>query len=693
LTDQKYQQARLPFCTPPLQSQAQAYDYRAPVPCGTSNDFFNPCELRSYGWLIPRPTSSISAPGNIVMQQFWADAGSKVELYTTTAVTYIASITPGTVLAVKAFQTVDGVRRLTLVPDDLYTITTQSYGSVTATQVTLKQKLSQVWFTNAKGDWVQGWSDELYVTFQSSVGPDIVDILEYIIDNYSALTYDTASFSYVRTKLAPFPANFPLLQRKNVVQVLKEICFQARCALHLEDNVVYLTYLPEEPTPVDTITVSDIDADAGIQVDLAVRTEDIITKMNIRWRWTNVPGFEASAEQTPSDQFITLRHNVKKYGLWERDYEWYIFNQPDIVLKMATFWLIRLSSAWKQVKFRTYLHKLALEAFDCVTLDAPGYVATDPVKMVVTKAAYNSADNCIEMECATPVKAGTVVPDVYYWPANLPVTTLWPSELDIDSGNAGGGGTGTNASGQLPVGMVGTLGMVGFNPVGLPNGGNVTVNMPQLGPISLAAGANFQSYHPQSVIFVGGPNVVFTGPADWGDRTPTDLGFVAQALPLAPAFGGIAASSRPVLNMRTYPLRDSEPMQVAKDPVPVVLDLDKTQIVSSVAGDHRTAYLADVFNIPPASDNDPGGLRIDLARARVMDSTPADQTTTWSDALNQVFVLTDGPDGGTTLMIDGRSDQGTLILTDDATTGARFDFKYDTTGQKLGAGTAFLQSP
>jgi hypothetical protein len=76
-----------------------------------------------------------------------------------------------------------------------------------------------------------------------------------------------------------------------------------------------------------------------------------------------------------------------------------------------------------------------------------------------------------------------------------------------------------------------------------------------------------------------------------------------------------------------------------------------------------------------------------------MDTTPEDQSTTWSDALNQVFVLTDGPDGGTTLMIDGRSDQGTLILTDDATTGARFDFKYDTTGQKLGAGTAFLQSP
>jgi len=134
-------------------------------------------------------------------------------------------------------------------------------------------------------------------------------------------------------------------------------------------------------------------------------------------------------------------------------------------------------------------------------------------------------------------------------------------------------------------------------------------------------------------------------------------------------------------------------MTVAKDPLPVVIDLDKTQIVSSVAGDNRMGYLADVFNIAPPSDNEPGVLKLDLARARVMDSTPADSTTTWSDGLSEVFVLTDGPDGGTTLMIDGRSDVGTLILTDDATTGARFDFKYDTTGQKLGAGTAFLQSP
>ena len=59
------------------------------------------------------------------------------------------------------------------VPTDLYTVTTQTYGTVTAVQIVVNKPLSSI--TD------QGWSDDLYVTFQSSVGPDIVDILKYLI--------------------------------------------------------------------------------------------------------------------------------------------------------------------------------------------------------------------------------------------------------------------------------------------------------------------------------------------------------------------------------------------------------------------------------------------------------------------------------------------------------------------------------
>ncbi len=132
-------------------------------------------------------------------------AGSKVRLWTDRAVTYVASIVPGAVLAVKAYNSYTGARVLTPVPKDLYTVTTQTFGSVTAVLVTTTMPLSQILY-QMPGDMTPtsaAWSDELYITFQSSIGPNIVDILNYIIDNYTNLGYDADSFAYVRTKLAP----------------------------------------------------------------------------------------------------------------------------------------------------------------------------------------------------------------------------------------------------------------------------------------------------------------------------------------------------------------------------------------------------------------------------------------------------------------------------------------------------------
>ena len=495
---------------------AEPFDFRAPVPCGgiCDIDLAHPCQIVRQGWFLGTTVPGVRTPATLSGRQFWAPAGSKVTLYGDGSLTYVASITPGTVLAVKAYQTLNGVRQLTLVPNSYYTVSTQNYGSVTAVQVTLPTALSLI-SDQVPGEYLpisEGWSDDLYITFQSSIGPNIVDILIYIIDNYTDLSFDQASFNYVRTKLAPFPANFPLLQRKNVIAVLKEIVFQARCAFWLEDDVVYLKYLPEEPTPVDSITVSDMDAERGVEIELTP-TEDIVTKMNVKWHLSYAGGGEYAPNEADTTQYMVLRHNVKRYGLQEKEYEWYIFNQPDIILKCATFWLIRLSNAWKRVKFRTYLHKLNLEAFDSVTFSAPGYIAAGPVKVVVEKADYNSADNYIDFECAVPVKAGKMTQDPFYWPANLPISERWPPQEDITNGDAGGGGIGGGASGKLPVGTVAGIGVTG-------------------------------------AIFVGGPNVVFRGQSDWGDPTPTDVGFQAQPTTSPDQFGNVNATPWPVLDLQ-----------------------------------------------------------------------------------------------------------------------------------------------
>ena len=525
-------------------------------------------------------------------------------------------------VSVKAYNSYGGDRVLTPVPPELYSVSTQTFGSITAVLVTTNVLLSEILYM-MPGDLTPttpAWSDELYITFQSSVGPNVVDILTYIINNYTTLTCDPTSFAHVREKLIPFPANFPLLTRKNVIQVLKEIVFQARCAFWLEDNVVMLKYLPEEPTPVDTITVSDMDAERGVEVELT-ETEQIVTKMNVKWHLSYAGEGEYAPSEADTTQYIILRHNVKLYGLQEQNYDWYVFNQPDIVLKCATFWLNRLSNAWKRVKFRTYLHKLNLEAFDAVTFDAAGYIASGPVNVVIEKADYNSAENYIDFECAVPVKAGKMEQDAFYWPAALPTSATWPPQEDINSGAAGGGGIGSGANGQLPVGIPGTpvdgsvmtaadvegffgeLVWVGQVP-GTTTGG--------IGGAVPVGNAPIPPLPPVQGVIVGGPNVVYGPHSDWGDPTPTDVGFTAQPA-ISPEQYAFAAPAQPqflqVSTLEPLVLNDTPPLPTLADPVDTTIDLSKTKVLDSRQSNSAYSYLSDILVLVSSGSNATGSAR------------------------------------------------------------------------------------
>jgi hypothetical protein len=545
------------------------------------------------------------------------------------AITYIASIVPGTVLAVKAYKQMTGERRLVDVPTDLYTVSNQAYGTVTAVQIVVDQPLSSIVD--------QGWSDDLYVTFQSTVGPNIVTILKYIIDTYTDLDWDATSFNHVQTKLIPFPANFPILDRKNTITVLQEIAFQARCAIWISNGVFYLKYLPEEPTSADTITVSDLDADQGIQVELT-STEDIVTKMNVKWRmsWADL----SDQDKDKAEKTIILRHNINKYGVQEQDYDFYIYNQPDIVYKCATFWLIRKSNTWKKIKFKTFLNKLNLETLDAVTLDfAATYVASTDVLATVEKATYNSANNCIDFECLVPVKAGTMTKYRFYWPAALPVTDTWPTAEEIAAGNAGGGGIGAGATGNLPIGSTSTI----------------------------SAG---------DAVFVGGTNVVFKAQSDQGDNTPTDSGFTAQTVVDTNTYVNLSPGSKPRLNLRVYSRRGMPAIPQIKPSSPgttVTIDLHTTPIVDRSVSPSKTGYLSDFILGVSESDT------LVLDRSAVI----GDETH---------------PDGQPLSDVLKNADDYLAIRTDvsiwDVTDGEHeFDFKYDVDTDQYGAGTAFLQDP
>jgi len=649
------------------QGSAQSYDYKIDVSCDCMWADFNTCRCRQHGWIISTGVGSANKKSdNPILQQFWAEAGATVRMHSDEPLTYIVSIVPGTVLAVKAYKQFTGERRLIDVPNNLYRVETKVYGSVTAVQLVFNKPLSTITdqtATNGSG----GWSDDIYVTFQSSVGPDMIDVLKYLITNYTDLTWDDASFDHVQTKLLQFPVNFPILDRKNTLEVLQEIAFQARCALWISNGVFYIKYLPEEPDANDTITVSDLDADAGVEVELT-STEDLITKMKVQWRLSWAPG-STDRDKDKSEKTMILRHNVTRYGTQEEEYDWYIYNQPDIVFKCATFWLIRKSNTWKRVKFKTFLQKLNLETFDTVNLNfAGGYVAAGAVKATVEQANYNSEDNTVDFQCLVPVRAGEMAQYIYFWPSALPRTATWPPASDYDSNDAGGGGIGMGATGELPIGDTSEI---------------------QSG----------------DVVWVGGPNVVFRPQSDIGDRTPTDVGFNAQQIINPSVYAELNASPKPYLNLRTYTVEPMDPWVPGQLEGQLTIDINKTIVVDSRdRGRNVSSRFKSVFS----RINDDGDLVIDDS-AKIGDRTGAHEgmlndliyvsSDGWACLDEDCYVASSGNDTSNAQLSDALviGDESGYLCLDAHVYIANgdgqeeeFDFKWSDEYSVYAAGTAFL---
>jgi hypothetical protein len=152
-------------------------------------------------------------------------------------------------------------------------------------------------------------------------------------------------------------------------------------------------------------------------------TDDLATKHVITW----------SRSQSEGELKLVLKHNVAKYGTHDKEHDYYTQNIYDNALKSATFWAIRDANVWKIAEFTLPLKRLALEVFDCVTLNLSD-VAPSPVKAVITDIAYNVGDEEIAVTCWTPIRAGETTPYVFAWPADISAGTPFPSPEDRRAG-------------------------------------------------------------------------------------------------------------------------------------------------------------------------------------------------------------------------------------------------------------------
>lgn len=428
---------------------------------------------------------------------FWAEPGAEVTLSGDNELVYIANLLPSTVHTVKAWRTFanSNLRQLTTVPNTYYTVRQSDFNEYTTTEIVLSRPLS------SRGE---GWEDDIYVTLTSSVGNNPVDEMEWLIDTYTSFTYD-ASFADVKAKVANYPMNFMVPGRPNVFDLLRDMAFQGRMALVLRNDEFQLTYLSEEPDEDETITEDDVLANSLVLDH--TNTEDLVTKLVCEWR----------PELHLDDPYsVILRYNGKKYGTNEQTFDFFCYNIQELVTKSATFWMIRMANTWRKIICKTPISKLKLETLDGVYVTLPD-IADGEIKCRVETATYDSSSHSIDFVIQTPVRSGERTAFPFHYPANISVEETHPTNEDIQFGNAGGGGIGTEV--EAP-------------------SGHVLGNASQL-----SSGFNFGQKSPCETLALDLYNQCRP---DNGEQRPTDVDDVMPSLPIDSDNSIIPPSQSPV---------------------------------------------------------------------------------------------------------------------------------------------------
>lgn len=362
---------------------------------------------------------------------FWADPNSEVLLDTDNELVYIANLLPSTVHYVKAWRTfeVSNFRQFTTVPNTYYTVRQSDFNGYTTTEIVFDRPLS------SRGE---GWEDDIFVSLTSSVGPNPVDIMEWLITKYTSFTWD-GSFATVKTDVDNYPMNFKVPGRMNIFKLLQEMAFQGRMALVLRNDEFHLIYLSEEPDEDETIIEDDV-LENSLVLD-HTSTEDIVTKFVAEWK----PDCHLDEAYK-----IILRFNIERYGTQEQTFDFYCYNIQELVIKSATFWLIRMANTWRKIICKTPLTKLKLESLDGVYVTLPD-IANGEIKCRVETSNYNSDDNSIDFVIQTPVRSGERDPFIHHYPKDIEILEIHPTNDDLRDGKAG---SGPNVDVEAPQGHV-----------------------------------------------------------------------------------------------------------------------------------------------------------------------------------------------------------------------------------------------
>lgn len=215
----------------------------------------------------------------------------------------------------------------------------------------------------------QGWKkDTIYVTQRSTVAStgNSVEAIQYLIDNYTNLTPNSASFTAAETDVDPFPAHFAIHQVTDSLRLAKDIAWQSRCGLLLDGDEAKIVYLSKPPTPVLTV---DEEITEFKTVTLSQTGLDYIrTKLTGEYALDGGPEeLNGKSREILESRIYTV--NTDKYGVIESEHDFFIYNHAAMVQYSLYFWAHRYANSFRIIEASLFTDAMGLEPFDAVVID------------------------------------------------------------------------------------------------------------------------------------------------------------------------------------------------------------------------------------------------------------------------------------------------------------------------------------
>ena len=381
-----------------------------------------------YETLVSSEHEEVRSVTTIVQGMFAIRPGTIVNQEVSYNTTYVINAIPSIEkLEVFAYRTYRGKKIFAPVPKSYYILNlSNTLGTQNCTTLEFPISLEDYQGEN--------WESTIYVSLRSTVGPNAASIISWLLNTYSSLTPDPVSFTSVNTKLQKYPCGFTVFDQPNVLDLCEEIAWQSRCALFIDNGIVYIKYLSEIPSSPGTIDETDTILKT-MQLSFS-STEDIYTRVIAKWR-------KDYSEEEGVEREYRYSNNINTFGLRVLEKDFYIYNIESLVVLSASWWGYRYSNSWRRIAIDTILRTLEFQHFDPATFDFT-VLSSNNIRGILDLINHDPQENVIHLEAELASNAGNIdggnnpLENTNYWTGDpsYPVGASNPMPSDVGYGRA-----------------------------------------------------------------------------------------------------------------------------------------------------------------------------------------------------------------------------------------------------------------